>query len=83
LAVIDRVEKVFWLHFVNRLSTGAGKNAVKRVVAAIPEASGTIYGIRLMKAVAAQPVEINLFVSTAGPKVNGREEGDAGFHESV
>lgn len=47
----------------------------KKIVVAICGASGSIYGIRLLKALLSRPVEIYLIISKAGLKVLERETG--------
>ena len=50
----------------------------KKIVVAICGASGSIYGIRLLKAILINPVEIYLIISSAGYKVLEHETGYRG-----
>ncbi len=51
---------------------------IKKIVVAICGASGSIYGIRLLKALLRNPLEIYLIVSSAGYKVLEHETGYRG-----
>jgi len=50
----------------------------KKIVVAICGASGSIYGIRLLKALLKNPVNIYLIISSAGYKVLEHETGYSG-----
>ena len=47
----------------------------RRVIVGICGASGTIYGLRLLRALLAQPVDVNLIVSNTGWQVMAHETG--------
>lgn len=47
----------------------------KRIVVAITGASGAVYGVRLLRALFAQPVTVHLIISDAGKKVMAHELG--------
>jgi len=50
----------------------------KNIIVAICGASGSLYGIRLLKALLQQPINVRLIISHAGKQVLGHETGYAG-----
>ncbi len=57
--------------------SGNGEKNPKRIVTAMCGASGVIYGIRLIRALMAMPVELHLVVSEAGKTILAHETGYA------